>query len=1067
MGGAVLINSSTGKPEWVDAAHIDDAVKSGSHYSKTGRVNVKSDYTDTTYNIKPEAIRTQYETTPESVGVEIKRAYDAAERAKYDTTYDRFLATAEGFASSLSLGLADPLMDDYSTRMRSDVHSGWRSFGEIAGVIAPAIATAGGSAAAQAGIQGGKSLIKSTVKKVLANTPAGIASRAGIKAGEKVAGKMVEGTIRRKLSQAAVEAAVEGAMWNTGQQLSEAIIEDKEFSAEALLGSALEGGLFGGAIGGGFAAAGAGIKAWKNRKAKDVHALFDLDSDVSKGFRQRMASMADEAIQHGNGLAKDGDAIYPGFKTRLGNMEVLAAREAEAGIKKGPWAQRIKEADEAIAQYEKAKEGYRRMLGLKPGHSVEEAEDALKRLMQQGGKNDIIKFARRLDDLHNATAKADEILRIEGKLDNLKHPEDLVGGYELGYVPPSQKADTLSGKAKGGYNYKDYIAQAKAGKAVSQTDEFTGVQGVTSPDGFRVGFDRVPSDTDIWGKPAVLDQNQIVTLNNALDTIVGKANPELKEEILEIVGRGKHGTLKLAKPGVKKIADEVTVQDYAAAINAVADKTSPDLAAKLAAALEKTEPDLAAKLNAAIDGGVQTKVGAIKPGKPGAFPPPVQKEYEGGRAGGMKRPIEGTQPPIDPEQHMPFIAEYQNKANAIKNQILQNAQDYSGKTPRFEPKAFSDDVAEWAEQLKDEHGAKFRAMDGLFVADALGMDIDKIPVLGPVADSFLKMWVFYRMGGMIAGSKVQKVGGKNRLMKEVLAHAVAAKAGVMANKKAGVMAGAGAYQAVKHGVRAGIDGIGAIGQKTGEMTGRIRGAIDKILTPGAKRVIKKAIPPTYIQLSNVHYSVPLDTDPKDEYGRIAAELERSAHDKGALQNYLNEHFEDIRILDAGLADAVVKARMDQFQYLEGLLPKPPISWPMGMKWAPPASEMVDFKQAAAILANPTLVIDKLEAGVLTKRDMEHAAKLHPRIHAKILEETMNKIEDFDKLDTNQKKMVSILTGQPMTPSDDPWLIAYTQEKYMKEKNEEESHNATVAGANSVKAGTATPGQMYGLGPRHN
>src|SRR5689334_21665629 len=98
---------------------------------------------------------------------------------------------------------------------------------------------------------------------------------------------------------------------------------------------------------------------------------------------------------------------------------------------------------------------------------------------------------------------------------------------------------------------------------------------------------------------------------------------------------------------------------------------------------------------------------------------------------------------------LPFIAEYQNRANQISNELAQRAQK-SAPLSGFNARKYSDDVNDLANQLKDEHGAKFNAMDTLYVADALGMDVNKVPVVGPVADSFLKLWVFYRMGGMIA-----------------------------------------------------------------------------------------------------------------------------------------------------------------------------------------------------------------------------------------------------------------------------------------------------------------------------
>ena len=1076
MGGTVLINSSTGKPEWVDSAHVKEAVERGSHYSKTGRVNVTSDYTGSNYNTTVAGSATQRGITPESQGEEIKRDYTAAENAKYDNGYDKFLAATEGFASSLTFGASDILTDDYASRKRAEVNSGWRTFGEVVGIVAPAIATGGASIEAKAGVEGlktaEKSLLSKAVGGVLKNTPAGLASRAGIKAGEKVGARLVEGSVKQRIAAAAVESAVEGAMWNTGQTLSDAIIEDKELSAEALLGSAAEGAGFGGAVGGGFAAAGAAIKAFKGRKPV-AHALFDLESEVSTAFRQKMVGSAAEAVDYA-----------AQFQQKLDALDILARRGPKGNEAFKQWDA----ANEAFSGYKKANAGYRKMLGLKAGHTAEEAEKALKDLMKRGSKNDIIAFAKKLDDLHSATAAVDDLLGGGNKFldDGLRKPEDLVGGYELPprvaddkNVPPwnrktisspeeqkvwemgpatSKKTEQGIGGEARAPKSRDPEAGIKTG-VYSEADHAAIMREKFGPKEPEVRFadfpaDAIPGHTE--GRIAGMSAEELAAPLSVRDSQIIETVLKQLDDPDSVLSEG--FAIGFDRVGAKQ--EGKTLNDYAAAISAASHKDQE----KVLKALAKTEPDLAAKLNAIVDNNFQTKVGNAK----GKFPDPVPN-YQGGRAGGMNRNVStpgmgqyGDMPPL------PFIADYQNRANAISNEIMDNAARRAAEPMSgFSARKYSDEVADLAGSLKDEYGAKFNAMDTLYVADALGMDVNKVPVLGPVADSFLKLWVFYRMGGMIGKSKVVKSAGKSRLVKDILEHVIARKAGGFGGKQGGVIGAVAGYQAGRAGARAALDGVGNIGAHTESLTGRIRGAVDKVLTPGVKKLIKKTSVPAYFKLSSATYSVPLDTDPKDDYGRIAAQLERSANDQGSLEAYLNTKYEDARILDAGLADAIITAQKAQYQYLYGILPKPPISWPQGMKWAPPASEMIEFKNAAAILANPRMVLDRLEDGTLTKSELDHTAKLWPAIHNKIVEATMDKIQDFEKLSVPQKKMVSLITGQTLVPSVDPWLISYTQEQYAKAKNEEESHNATMAGANSVKAGTATPGQQYGLGPKGN
>ena len=95
-------------------------------------------------------------------------------------------------------------------------------------------------------------------------------------------------------------------MWSTGQTLSNAIIEDKELSGEAVLSSVLEGGALGAGIGGGSALLGRGVKAIKDkisaRNMRMAHPLFDLESEASKAFRGEIVGSIDDAFKHGRGI---------------------------------------------------------------------------------------------------------------------------------------------------------------------------------------------------------------------------------------------------------------------------------------------------------------------------------------------------------------------------------------------------------------------------------------------------------------------------------------------------------------------------------------------------------------------------------------------------------------------------------------------------------------------------------------------------------------------------------------------------------------------------------------------
>src|ERR1043165_9387110 len=66
-----------------------------------------------------------------------QRLVDKANKEYWESTGQKAVAGLEGVASGLSLGIADPLMDDDSTRKRAEYNPGTRIGGEIIGALIP------------------------------------------------------------------------------------------------------------------------------------------------------------------------------------------------------------------------------------------------------------------------------------------------------------------------------------------------------------------------------------------------------------------------------------------------------------------------------------------------------------------------------------------------------------------------------------------------------------------------------------------------------------------------------------------------------------------------------------------------------------------------------------------------------------------------------------------------------------------------------------------------------------------------------------------------------------------
>lgn len=978
MPGAVLINKATQQPEWVSADKVQEALDSGTYFARGGTVNVESKYSGAKYKapvstIGSQADRQGYQAI--HAGEAIGQQAEAEKNAAVDNLGDKFLTFAEGAASSLTFGGFDALQNyvdpNNKAGRRANVNSGWRSVGELAGLVAPALATGGAFAAVEGAEVTGAGLLKSTVREVLGYTPAGLASKVAGRAGAKAAARFAEGTLAKSLAAGAVESAVEGAMWSTGQTLSNAIIEDKELSGEAVLSSVLEGGALGAGIGGGFALLGRGVKAIKDkisaRNMRMAHPLFDLESEASKAFRGEIVGSIDDAFKYGRGI----DA----------KIVALDKLEAQAGAKLEGFNAPARRA--AHKEYLKAADEMKKWLRI-PKNEVltpEKMDEALKHFMAGSSKKDIVKFAKALDNLHVKTAEMDDLFRplASDKYEAealMKRPMDM---------PASPVADVNKAGLGKGLN-----------KAANAGDEIAAEAG---------GYSAKPEKGLQSAAPGV---PEAPVAPNGTVNIRGQASEA-------IPGPNGTGNIRNQVPdllGAQPMAKGGALIDQAAAVNAVADKAPVDNVAAV---------------NAGAD---QAAVNS---------------------AGGFNGYTQSA-------------ADY-NDVVRIKNKIVSGAlEDLSRELPGFSKSArFAERVKKAGEHLKDDAAAKFNALDALAIADALGMDSDKIPVLGPVADSALKMWMFYRMGGLVAeaGSKVVKRGGRS-IVKHGIYQGVARKAAEIGRGKAGAFGAGFAYEAAYGGAKAAVEGTSKVGIATGRVSSRIEGAVRSVLTPGLKKAIKKSVPGAYYQLSNVSFGHPLDMDPKDDYGRIEAQLSRVLTNKDATTAYLNKMLEDFRILDPGMADAMIKAQLAQHSYLYSKLPQPPSPLWAKIGWAPPASKLIEFTNAVRVYHNPMSVVQNVEDGTATRDELDNLKALWPSLHTKLVDAAVSMAEHLDKLSPEQVKMFSIITGAPMHASLDPKMISFTQDDYMSKRRQQDSQNATIAGANSMKSGIKqTPGQQYG------
>lgn len=1071
MGGAVLINKTTGKPEWVNAAQIQEALSSGKYFSKTGEANVQGSEGGE-YRVRVDALENNIKQGMEQISNTelLRRRQEEEKRAEYDTAWNKVVAFGEGMASSLTLGAADILMDDEATRMRASVNSGWRKFGEVTGIVAPAIATGGLTFAGRTGT--------SALARGLAATPSGLAARVATSAGKLVGKKFAEGSVKSAAAAMAVEGIVESTIFTAGSVLSQAIVEDKDLTAEALL-SVAEGAALGGAIGGVLGGVGRGIKNFKEARAaknfKAANPMFDLASEQSVAFRKQVLNSVDEAVN-----------LRSGWREKLEALEVLELH----GAKLGKWDG----AKDLLKQHDKVRDELLRAAGLKGKykniHGRMEwdvlTDEQLTRFFKQAKPKDIINFVKKLDDFHNSTSQLDDLFAKRADINDYmgrpQYKEDYINDprWKPEGAPAPKAANAAqdakkTGNIKGSKNaaqsdpYLEY--DVAAGKSVTDSDPYLDYR--VRPDPSldtqnlppRYGkFDRREAKRfdkalDKFENSDTLVRSLIEKVENieaanpaAVDDAMRKIEQKFGPEVAQAVdGRG---------PTIRIMDKDKTLPGGDAALNAAAHLD--DMKAKTLPVVGKgdTLPGSEAAANAAANKAERSAMDD--------FDAELNK-WDKAKTGQWEQVGDANITNVQqrPKRMSWGNADNINEANRIKNDIVWNALEKLERGgPRYKSaKAYAEEIDEIGKMLK-EHGIdKVSALDALAVADLLGVDVDKVPVLGPVASSVLNMWMFYRLGSAMApGAKVAVQKGRGGIAKFIASNAAARKAAEYGRQKMGALGAGAGYAAGMKGFQAAWDAVGNMGAATGRFTTRTKEVIGKVLNPTVKGVIKKRVP-VMLSLSNVSFGPGLDSDPKDDYGRIEAELLR-AQDQQVMQNFLNQELQDVRLIDPGTADAMIAARMAQAKYLYQNLPKPPPNWPPGLSWQPKQSDWIPFKELVALYkGGPEHFLQKLEAHAIDSKDVENFRALYPRSAQEVTDEAVNTYSQLDpnKVTKQQRRTMDILVGMP----GDADLVAATQEGYTKKKNEKQSAQASKIGKNIGAAGVPLPGQQFALGASLN
>ncbi len=309
QAGAVLYNHGTQAYEFVPQDRLAAALDSG-NYSAAGSTVTRAEGGLVTRDV---ADLPAVATSGETVASDVMAGLAADERNErqlraYDTTQDKLATFGEAAIDAASLGFIRLPGEDL--KISREVNSGSALLGQLAGFgVSMAIP---GSPIARI-TEGGTKVGRAAARSIL-----------GARA-EVGAGKM----LTRGLEEAAVGAGLMGAS-SFGHQLTDAIIEDKPFSAEALVQEVSLGGLMG--LGAGVLAG--GFSAIANRGA----------ATAQGGLVSGVPSTALEQI---GGVRRVMDEAVEAHAQRYGVIEVLANEGKIPGLYMEGRAQALKEAQKA------------------------------------------------------------------------------------------------------------------------------------------------------------------------------------------------------------------------------------------------------------------------------------------------------------------------------------------------------------------------------------------------------------------------------------------------------------------------------------------------------------------------------------------------------------------------------------------------------------------------------------------------------------------------------------------------------------------------------------------------
>ena len=307
-----LVHTKTGdKVQITDPQELKQAIGSNEYEPAGGDSIVMRNLTGKPVSVKWDQIGQVLDLgyTPEGFGQAAGRA--ARDQLEEDYSgWERVRAFGEGGLSALTLGGYDVLAADEDYRLRAELNPGTRAVGQVVGGLASAGAMGSGS-----------------VANLLRATPGGTAVRLAEAGGAKIAGRLAGQSGLRRVVGYGAAGVLEGGMFEAGQAVSQAVLDDKPLTVESLASHMGTGMLLGGGIGTAFGGAAEGLLRLRK---------IDTLGEQFHSHINRVDSAVDDALKGADELAgrKAAEAAAPHWQSHYEEAVGVPAQQADEVVEK-------------------------------------------------------------------------------------------------------------------------------------------------------------------------------------------------------------------------------------------------------------------------------------------------------------------------------------------------------------------------------------------------------------------------------------------------------------------------------------------------------------------------------------------------------------------------------------------------------------------------------------------------------------------------------------------------------------------------------------------------------------